>query len=141
LLSVFLAVLPTEVLGSCWVSVGFPALHASGRNKQAKSGTLEVKQSTGCIMAHLKCNSLETQSASIIRVGIDRVEEGRSSVQNIGFGWAMVWVVTAEDCSEIISQWNRILLQKPIVTQLIKNLPAFYGKWHIMVSMRDLHWS
>lgn len=126
LLSVSLALLPTEVLGSCWVSVGFPALRPSGRNKQAKV----------CTMAHLKCNSLKTQWASIIRVGIDHDDEGRSSVQSIGFGWAMVWMVTAEDCS----QWNRVLLQKPIVTQLIKKWPAFCGKWH-MVPIWDLHWS
>jgi hypothetical protein len=68
---------------------------------------------------------LETWFTSINRVGIDRDDEGRSSMQNVGFGRAMVWVVTAEDCSEIISQWNTVLLQKPIVTQLIKKLPAF----------------
>jgi hypothetical protein len=57
--------------------------------------------------------------------------------RTLAFGWTVVWVVTPEDSSEI-TQWNRILLQKPVVTQLIKKLPAFYGKWYSTVFIRDL---
>jgi hypothetical protein len=41
----------------------------------------------------------------------------------------IVWVVGC--------QCSRVLPQKPIITQLIKNSPSFYGKLYITVSIRD----
>jgi hypothetical protein len=57
-------------------------------------------------------------------VGTNHDDEGSSSMQDVG----IVWVVGC--------QWSRVLPQKPIITQLIKNSPSFYGKLYITVSIR-----
>jgi hypothetical protein len=41
-----------------------------------------------------------------------------------------------------LTPWNRVLLEKLIVTQLVKKFPAFYGtRRFITVFKRAHHWS
>jgi hypothetical protein len=50
--------------------------------------------------------------------------------------------ISLSQMNPVLTQWSRVLLEKPIVTHLVNNFPAFYGTRRFnTVSSRAHHWA